>query len=254
MNPPYKAVLVDDEPAARRLLRTLLAEHEAWIEIIGEAASGAEAVALINESRPDVVFLDIQLQDLTGFEVIEKLSFVPNIIFITAYEQYAIQAFESFSVDYLLKPVRTERLAQSLQKLRQFGKRSFVPDRNKLNEMSRQWGALRKPTAFPVKTGDKIILLRFENISHFEAADKYVFVFTTEGQKYLLDQTLTVLEEKLPENFIRVQKSFILNRDKVAEIHKHFNGRFIIVLHDKKATRITTGQTYAEKIKETFGL
>jgi two-component system LytT family response regulator len=106
MNRVYKAIVVDDEPAARRLMKTLLAEHRSLVEVIDEAGTGREAIEKIQSLQPDLVFLDIQMPDLTGFEVIEQLTYKPNIIFTTAYEQYAIKAFESFSIDYLLSPLK----------------------------------------------------------------------------------------------------------------------------------------------------
>ncbi|MBK7289959.1 MAG: response regulator [Chitinophagaceae bacterium] len=118
MNQQYKAIIIDDEPAARRLLKSLLQEYADIIEVIGEAGNGKDAIARIEEMKPDVIFLDIQMPDLTGFEVIERLKQKPNIIFTTAYEQYAIKAFETFSIDYLLKPIKEERLEQSIGKLK----------------------------------------------------------------------------------------------------------------------------------------
>ena len=119
------------------------------------------------------------MPDLTGFEVIEKLSRKPNIIFTTAYEQYAIKAFETFSIDYLLKPIKEERLQQSIEKLKQFGRLNTSINIASLQEIIRQFQAPAKTTALPIKTGDRIILLRFENIVYLEAQDKYVFVYTT---------------------------------------------------------------------------
>jgi two-component system LytT family response regulator len=254
MNPLYKAIVIDDEPAARRLMKSLLAEHKNVLEVIAEAGTGTEALEKIETLRPDVIFLDIQMPDLTGFEVIEKLSHKPNIIFTTAYEQYAIKAFETFSIDYLLKPIKEERLEQSIDKLRQFGKVNAQLDVSGLQEMINQLKAPPKATALPIKTGDRIILIRFENICYLEAQDKYVFVFTSDGQKHLTDQTLSTLEVKLPPQFYRIQKSYIINKEKIREMHKHFNGRFLFVMDDKSGTRLTSGRTYYDPIKVEFGL
>lgn len=254
MKQPAKAILIDDEPAARRILRSMLLEYADDVTIIAEASNGMEAVAMINELKPDLVFLDIQMPDLSGFEVLEKIEHQPNIIFTTAYDQFAIKAFQTFSIDYLLKPIREESLAQSLQKLKQFGKLTALPDLKQLRNLLNEVPVIKKPTAFPIRQGDKIILVRFEMISHFEAADKYVALFTTDGKKYLNDQTLTLLTEKLPSHFIRVQKSYIINKERIKEIHKHFNGRFVLTMDDKAQTRITTGLTFYESIKEELGL
>jgi two-component system LytT family response regulator len=254
MNHPFRAIVIDDEPAARRLMKSLLEEHAATIQVIAEAGNGREAIQKIEELQPDLIFLDIQMPDLTGFEVIEKLSCKPNIIFTTAYEQYALKAFENFSIDYLLKPIKEERLKQSVEKLRQFGKLNSSIDIHGLQDIIRQLQIPQKATALPIKTGDRIVLLRFENISYMEAQDKYVYIFTVDGQKYLTDQTLTALSDKLPAQFYRIQKSFILNKERIKEMHRHFNGRFLFLMDDKAGTRLISGRTYHEEIKTEFGI
>lgn len=254
MNQVFSAIVVDDEPAARRLMKNLLKDHASVVEVIDEAGNGREAIRKIEELKPDIVFLDIQMPDLTGFEVIEKLERKPNIIFTTAYEQYAIKAFETFSIDYLLKPIKEERLSQSIEKLKQFGKMNSAMDLGGLRELIRQLQMPQKATALPIKTGDRITLLRYENISYLQAEDKYVYIYTLDGQKYLTDQTLTVLEEKLPSQFFRIQKSYIINKDRIKEMHKHFNGRYLFIMDDKATTRLTSGRTYNEVIKSEFGL
>ncbi len=246
----YRALIADDEPAARRILRTMLATHADLVEIIGEAKNGAEAVEMIDAQKPDLVFLDIQMPGFTGFEVLQQISHQPNIIFTTAYEEYALKAFETFSVDYLLKPIRQERLDAALEKLKSFGKTIESSAIKKLAQNYEQ----KKPTAFPVRLGDRILLLRYEQLSYFEADDKYVALFTVAGKKYLTDNTLNGLEQKLPSNFLRVQKSYIINKEKIKEIHKHFNGRFVIIMDDKTQSRILSGMTFYEVIKEELGI
>ncbi len=254
MNQVFRAIVIDDEPAARRLMRNLLQEHSAIVEVIDEAGNGRDAIEKIEALKPDLIFLDIQMPDLTGFEVIEKLQFKPNIIFTTAYEQYAIKAFETFSIDYLLKPIKEERLEQALHKLKEFGKATAPIDVPGLQQIISQLKAPPKATAMPIKTGDRIILVRFEQIAYLEANDKYVFVHTIDGQKHLTDQTLTTLEEKLPPQFYRIQKSFIINKDRIREMHKHFNGRFLFTMEDKAGTSLTSGRTYYDAIKAEFDL
>lgn len=254
MNQLFKAIVIDDEPAARRLMKSLLEEHKEVVEVIGEAGNGRDAIAIIEELKPDVIFLDIQMPDLTGFEVIERLEVKPNIIFTTAYEQYAIKAFETFSIDYLLKPIKEERLEQSIAKLKQFGRLAKPIDLSGLQEIIRQFQAPQKATALPIKTGDRINLIRFENISYMEASDKYVFIYTIDGQKHLTDQSLSSLEEKLPAQFYRIQKSYIINKDKIKEMHRHFNSRYLFVMDDKAASRLTSGRTYHDAIRTEFGL
>ncbi len=254
MSQLFKAIVIDDEPAARRLMKSLLLEHNDVVEVIGEAGNGRDAIAAIEELKPDVIFLDIQMPDLTGFEVIEKLKVKPNIIFTTAYEQYAIKAFETFSIDYLLKPIKEERLEQSIAKLKQFGRLAVPIDIIGLQEIIRQFQTPQKATALPIKTGDRINLIRFENISYLEASDKYVFIYTIDGQKHLTDQSLTALEEKLPTQFYRIQKSYIINKDRIKEMHRHFNSRYLFILDDKAGNRLTSGRTYHDAIRTEFGL
>ncbi|NOT51177.1 MAG: response regulator transcription factor [Chitinophagaceae bacterium] len=254
MNRLFKAIIIDDEPAARRLMKSLLQQHKDVVEVIGEASNGREALGKIDSQLPDLIFLDIQMPDLTGFEVIEQLNHQPDIIFTTAYEQYAIKAFETFSIDYLLKPIKEERLEQSIAKLKKFGKLNAGIDISELQQIIQQLRTPQKATALPIKTGDKINLLKFENISYLEAHDKYVFIYTIDGQKHLTDQSLMSLEEKLPAQFYRVQKSYIINKERIKEMHKHFNGRFLFTMDDKNVTKISSGRTYNEAIKAEFGL
>jgi two-component system LytT family response regulator len=209
---------------------------------------------MIEALRPDLVFLDVQLPDLTGFEIIEKLSCKPNIIFTTAYEQYAIRAFETFSIDYLLKPIKEDRLKQSIVKLKQFRQIDQPVDTLLLQEMIRQFKAPQKATALPIRTGDRITLLRFEQIVYLQADDKYVFVFMSDGQKHLTDQSLQILLTKLPAHFYRIQKSYIINKEKIKEMHRHFNSRFLFIMDDKSSTRLTSGRTYFDEIRDEFGL
>lgn len=254
MSPLYKAIVIDDEPAARRLMKSLLEEYAQVVTVVAEAGNGREAITKIEELRPDLIFLDIQMPDLTGFEVLERLTHKPNVIFTTAYEQYAIKAFENFSIDYLLKPIKEERLQQSIDKLKQFGRLNQTLDVSSLQDIIRQLQAPQKATALPIKTGDRITLLRYENIAYLEAQDKYVYVFTTDGQKHLTDQSLTTLSEKLPAQFYRIQKSYIINKDKIKEMHRHFNSRYLFIMDDKAGTRLTSGRTYHDEIRSEFGL
>jgi len=254
MSQVYKAIVIDDEPAARRLMKNLLTPYQDIVVVIDEAGNGREAIEKIEALKPDLIFLDIQMPDLTGFEVIEKLSHKPSIIFTTAYEQYAIKAFETFSIDYLLKPIKEERLEQSIQKLKSFGRISNTIDVSGLQEIIRQFQLPAKASALPIKTGDRIILLRYENIVYMEAQDKYVYIYTADGNKHLTDHSLTNLSEKLPSQFYRIQKSYIINKDKIREMHRHFNGRYLFVMDDKPGTRLTSGRTYHDAIRTEFGL
>jgi two-component system, LytTR family, response regulator len=257
MNHPhkFKAVIIDDEYPARLMIKNLASNFAAVIEITGEAKSGREGIKLINETFPDLVFLDINMPDMNGFELLTKIEHQPFIIFTTAYEQYAIKAFETNSIDYLVKPIEEKRFAQSMLKLQRFVKnKDPYSDLQQLKQVFLEFQQVKKITAIPIKIGEKFIFVRLEDVAYLEAKEKYVFVVTLENIEYLSDTRLTEFEETLPENFIRVQKSFIINKEHIFEIHKFFGNRLIIAMKDKKKTRIKSGSTYIGDIRESLGL
>ncbi|WP_461104066.1 LytR/AlgR family response regulator transcription factor [Spirosoma koreense] len=257
---PLKTLLVDDEPLAISRLRRLLDKHRDTFEVIGEASNGAEGLTLIEAQQPDVIFLDIEMPLLNGFEMLSKVTTVPMVIFATAFNQYAIRAFEENSVDYLLKPVEAERLARTAQKIRSLVERndSAQAINNPMTESVMRLLAQMQPKkevySISVKTGEKIILIPLSDIAYFEAEDKYVFLCTIDGQKYLTNYTLTILNEKLPDTFVRVSRSVMVNRQKISEVHRHFDGKFILVMTDKKGTKVTTGSTYGETVRQLMEL
>lgn len=255
----FKTLLIDDEPLARARLRRLLNQFEATFDINGEASNGAEGLALITDLRPDVIFLDIEMPLMNGFEMLAHLTYMPMVIFATAYDQYAIKAFEENSIDYLLKPVEMERLAKTVDKLKKLAVTNQRKEAdNQFNQNFLQLINQLKPKkelyAISVKYADKILLVPLEDISYFEAEDKYVFLATKEGQKYLTSYTIAVLEEKLPTHFTRVSRAAILNSHHIKEIQKHFDGKYILALTDKKATKITSGQSFSENVRQLFEL
>ncbi len=259
MQLPLKTLLIDDEPLAIARLRRLLVPYSDTFDIIGEAGNGAEGLAFIEAEQPDVVFLDIEMPLLNGFEMLAKLTTMPMVIFATAYDQYAIRAFEENSIDYLLKPIEAERLSRTAQKIRNLVERDGANSRNNpmsdsLMQLLAQMQPKKEIHSISVKTGDKIVLVPLTDITHFEAEDKYVFLCTTSGQKHLTNYTLTTLSEKLPNTFLRVSRSAIVNRFKIAEMHRHFDGKYLVVLADKKATKLTTGSTYADTIRQLLDL
>lgn len=255
----FKTLLIDDEPLARARLRRLLNQFEATFDINGEASNGAEGLALITDLRPDVIFLDIEMPLMNGFEMLAHLTYMPMVIFATAYDQYAIQAFEENSIDYLLKPVEMERLAKTVDKLKKLAvtnqrKEADNQFNQNLLQLINQLKPKKELYAISVKYADKILLVPLEDISYFEAEDKYVFLATKEGQKYLTSYTIAVLEEKLPTHFTRVSRAAILNSHHIKEIQKHFDGKYILALTDKKATKITSGQSFSENVRQLFEL
>ena len=260
MTHSLRTILIDDEPLAISRLRRLLDKHHDTVEVIGEAANGAEGLTLIEAERPDLIFLDIEMPLLNGFEMLARLTTMPMIIFATAFDQYAIRAFEENSIDYLLKPIEADRLARTIQKIKTLAERSDIthamvnPMTESVMKLLAQMQPKKEIHSISVKTGEKILLIPLSDIAYFEAEDKYVFLATTDGQKFLTTYTLTTLNEKLPDTFVRVSRSAMVNRQKITEIHRHFDGKFMLALGDKKGTKLTSGSTYGEAVRQLMEL
>jgi len=253
----FKTILIDDEKLAINRLKRLLSEFEDTIEIVGEASNGEEGRLLIEEQQPDLIFLDIEMPVLNGFEMLQQLTFMPLVVFATAYDQYAIKAFEENSLDYLLKPIEKERLEVSikkLEKLHQPQNNQWQDESQNLWKLLEQMKPQKEITSISVKLGDKIILLRLEEISYFEAEDKYTFIYTHDGKKHITDYTIAYLEQKLPTDFIRVSRSCIVNKNFITEMQKHFSGKYILYLSDKVKTKIETGLKFNDNVKKLLHL
>jgi len=251
------AIIVEDERLARIGLHQLLEAHRDMINILGEADTCTKAIELIELHKPDLLFLDIHLPDMSGLEMLEKLSYQPKIIFTTAYREYAIDAFEKMSVDYLVKPISQERFDKSIEKLNEFAGRVANQDQKKMNELLSLLDKRKQKkevTTLPIKKQDKIILLDLEDIAFLKSEDKYVSVQLLDGKMHLTDKSLNALEDKLSDQFIRVHRSYIVNKNEVLEIEKYFKGTLILCMRDKEKTRIKTGETYSKKVKEILGI
>ena len=250
---PLKTILIDDEMLALSRLRRLLSKHPETFLIVSEAQNGAEGLVEIDRHEPDIIFLDIEMPLLNGFEMLSKLTKMPLVVFSTAYDQYAIRAFEENSVDYLLKPVENERLLKTIDKIRNISQAGFHSANNPYSENLLKLLEEMKPKkevfSLSVKSGDRILLIPLTEITHFEAEEKYVFLNTLEGQKYLLNYTLTSLEEKLPQHYLRISRAAIVNSHHIKEIQKHFNGKFILMMRDRKTSQLSSGSTYGEVIR-----
>ncbi|WP_316791251.1 LytR/AlgR family response regulator transcription factor [Pedobacter frigoris] len=254
MNTPLRTIIVDDERPARLMISRLAGNYPDIIEVIGEASNGTDAIEIIEHLKPQLIFLDIQMPDLNGFDMLTRLRHKPLVIFTTAFEEYAIRAFQENTLDYLVKPIEDSRFIKSMEKLRRWNHSNMQVDFLKLKEIFDQMQPKKEVTALPVKVKDKILLVRFSELVYLESQLGYVTLYTDNGTEYLSELSLTELEEKLPGNFIRVQKSFIINKDKIREISKHFNNRLIITMTDKKQSRITTGTTYIQQIRAELDL
>lgn len=259
----FKTILIDDEKLAINRLERLLGKYTDTFEIIGRANNGAEGLSLVETLRPDLIFLDIEMPVMTGFEMLSRLTFMPLVVFATAFDEYAIKAFEENSIDYLLKPIEYERLDKTVQKLKlwQANTKAKIEQPNNqehlfndnLLKMIEAMKPKKSISSISVKTGSKILLIDLQEISHFEADDKYVFLITLDGQKYLTSYTISILAEKLPSNqFLQISRANIVNTLKIKEIEKHFNGKFQITMKDKAQSKMISGGTFGEAIKALF--
>ncbi|MFS4456068.1 LytR/AlgR family response regulator transcription factor [Maribacter sp. 2304DJ31-5] len=254
-NRPYKTLIIDDEPPARQRLMDLLSHFKSIFEIIGEAANGTEGLKKIRTLQPDIIFLDIQMPGMTGFEMLRSLKEPPMIIFCTAYDSFSLKAFETNSLDYLLKPVKKERLALTVEKLKFFKKEHQSEHlMNLLEQLKDTTTFNKKPTSITVRNGKKITFIKLESIVYFKANDKYVSLFTVNGQEYLTDLTLTQLEIQLSDHFLRVHRSTIINTDMVKEVQPYFSSRYAIAMNDRNGTKIISGRSYLSSLKSWMGL
>jgi two-component system LytT family response regulator len=247
---PYTTLLIDDEKLAVKRLARLLENYAETIKVTGEAFNGLEGQKLIEQLKPELIFLDIEMPVLNGFEMLAQLQYMPVVVFVTAFEAYAIRAFEENSIDYLLKPVEKERLQLTVEKLKKLKVDNKAIDYNQqLFQAIEQLKPRKELISIPVKMGDRILLIRLEEIVYFEAEDKYVYLHTLEDKKYLIDNSLSSLEEKLPVGFIRTSRSVIINQHYVKEIQKYFSGRYVLLMNNKAQSKITTGLSYADKVR-----
>lgn len=246
-----RVMVADDEPLARALLRRLLAA-EPDMEIVAEAGDGRETLARLREDPPDLLFLDIQMPELNGFEVIAALppQRLPRIIFVTAYDQYALQAFEVHALDYLLKPVRRERFAAALERarreLRESGRN--VPG-DKIQHLLKSLEVTPKYLKrLAIPRQERIFFLAVDEIDWVESAEKYLRLHSG-GQTYLLRESLSSLEAVLdPEKFLRIHRSRMVHLERIKEIHPWFNGEFQVVLENGQA--LISGRTYRERLRD----
>ncbi|MFB0907420.1 MAG: two-component system LytT family response regulator [Spirosomataceae bacterium] len=243
-------LLIDDEPLALKRLARLLEDYTDTIEIIGSAENGLEAVGMIQKLQPEVIFLDIQMPGLNGFEVLQQLPDPkPKVIFATAYDQYAIKAFDENSLDYLLKPIQKERLQQSIEKLKSSSTKEANP--SLISELISQLKPKKEIHSITVKQGGKLIFVPLKEVSYFEASGKYVVLHTLEGRQHLINYTITSLNDRLDDSeFLQISRGTLVNVRQIKMLEKFFNGKYRITLNDKKQTEIESGSTYGNALKE----
>jgi len=252
--PRTRVLIVDDEPLARERLRTLLQE-EPGFELVGEAGDGTTGAESILALQPDLVFLDVQMPGADGFDVIEAVGAdkMPFVVFVTAYDRYALRAFDVHALDYLLKPFDRERFKQALTRARQ------QLDRNGNGEIERRLAAIvsdlrpakAKTDRFVVKSGGRIFFVRTGEIDWIEAAGNYVKLHVG-NDSHLIRETMNAVESKLtPEVFVRIHRCHIVNIEQVRELQPWFNGEYVVFL--KNGTRLTLSRGYRERLQERVG-
>ncbi len=243
---PLRAYLVDDEPLAVERLRRLLAKYDS-LDVTGSATDPQEAVAFLNGERNiDVLFLDIQMPGMNGFDLLARLAVQPFVIFTTAYDQYALRAFEVNSIDYLLKPIEAEQLERALAKLGRL--RPVVkPDWQQNPELPAVLKELAAallgqrveyPRRIASRIADRIAFLDLDTITHFVARDKLTYAVVN-GREHSVDQTIADLERKLdPQKFFRIHRALLLNLDWVRQANVSFAGKVTILLKDERGTQL----------------
>jgi len=244
-----RTIIVDDEELARERLRSLLA-REKEIEIVGEAGDGQSAVELIDQEKPDLVFLDVQMPELTGFEVLENLEHRPNVVFVTAHDKFALKAFDVHAVDYLLKPFDKERfqtaLKRALEKVR-----SKSSDADKVSAVLTELKPAKPVERLMVKTEGRVLLIKTEDLDWVEAADNYVNLHVG-AEAHLMRETMNSLEGKLPpEKFMRISRSTIVNLERIKELQPMFHGEYVVIL--KNGTKLTLSRSYRDKLDKLMG-
>ena len=248
-----RTIIVDDEKLAREKIRRFLRDEDD-VEIINECFCGTNAVKLINEHKPDLVFLDIQMPELDGFEVLQNIEpdKMPSIIFVTAYDKYAIQAFEVHALDYLLKPFDKERLQMALERARKHleqGQKEKIDERliSLLTDLKTEKDY---PDRLILKTAGRIYFVKTTDIDWIEAAGNYVKLHIGDTS-HMLRETMTRIEEKLPSNkFLRIHRSRFVNVDRIKELNPLFSGDYLVTLQD--GTEFTLSRNYHNRLKRLF--
>lgn len=242
-----RVLIVDDEELARKLLREY-AEKAGGVEILAECGNGFDAVKAITELKPDLVFLDVQMPKLDGFEVLELVDPLPAVIFVTAHDQYAMDAFDAHAVDYLLKPVQFERFEKALDRAR---RRLGEP----MPSPARLTAAARPPGQWleriVVKTGSKVQIIPVDKLDYVQAQDDYI-ALSCENKNYLKQQTISDIENQLdPTRFARIHRSHIVNLERIMRIEPFTKDSRVVVLRD--GTKIPVSRSGLARLRNVLG-
>ena len=251
----FDAIIADDEAQLRIYLKSKLAELWPELAICGEAQNGIEALKLIETCRPAIAFLDIKMPGLSGIEVAQKISSTCRVVFITAFDQYAVEAFENEAIDYILKPVTDQRLQKTIARLKRQISDSPISSLDFSQSMDRLLAALKDgpPAGYlkwiKVRQGEEVRLIPIDDICYFKAEDKYTVVRTREGES-LIKKTIQQLTEELdPEQFWRIHRGIIISVQQVGGVSRSFAGRLIVKLKDLPET-LTVSRPYAHLFKQ----
>jgi len=238
-----RAMIVDDEPLARKRIHLFLRD-EPDLEIVGECAGGAEAIEQIGRHNPDLLFLDVQMPEVSGFDVLRALpaDHWPMVIFVTAHDQHALEAFEVHALDYILKPFKLSRFRQALQRARQNLNAQDVKGQNR---RFREWLLAQEETAYPsrltIKSGEHTVFVEVSDVDCIEAAGNYAILHVG-GTNHILRETLANLEAKLsPKRFLRVSRSAIVNLDRIKAVQPATRGDHVVILKNGKEFTLTRG-------------
>jgi two-component system, LytTR family, response regulator len=246
-----RAFLVDDEALALKRLQRMLALTKR-VQVIGISTDPVEAVTAIREAKPDILFLDIEMPGMTGFEMLAHLQPQPWVVFTTAYDRYALEAFGVNSVDYLLKPIEAAHLDRALDKIERLRASAATPP--EMTELIRRLTPPSYPDRVASKVGEKIEFVDLDQVTHFFAADKLTFA-ATGAKNYAVDYTIQELEEKLdPGRFVRVHRATLVNVSHVQELHSWFAGGMMVRLKDAKHTELKVSRDRVRALKERLGI
>ncbi|MBW7867517.1 MAG: response regulator transcription factor [Brumimicrobium sp.] len=243
-----KAIIIDDERLARQELRLLLKDFSSSIEVIGEASNGEEGIAMIQKHQPDLIFLDIQMPDMNGFNMLSKLEEIPKVIFVSAYDEYALDAFRVNALDYLLKPVDPSQLKNAIDKISNDTESDFYsPVKNE-----RENRLLTNEDRIFIKDGEKYFFPYLNEIKYFESQGNYVKVYFKENKPMVL-RSLNAIEDKLSsENFFRANRKYLVNISAIKNVENWFNGGLKAILEDDTEVEISRRQ--ARRFKDIMSL
>lgn len=250
-----EAIIADDEEQLRIHLKSKLAGL--WPELIisGEAGNGLEALELIERIRPTIAFLDIKMPGLSGLEVAQKIGADCRVVFITAYDQFAVEAFESEAIDYILKPVTAKRLEKTIERLKKQISAISKPTVDFSQAMDRLLAGLidKQPSGYlkwiKVRHGEEVWLISIDEVCYFKAEDKYTVVKTLGGESLIKKSIRQLVEELDPDQFWRIHRGTIINVSRIGKISRSFAGRLIITLKDLPET-LTVSRSYAHLFKQ----